>query len=249
MWTTGKVVSKTQWNDKLFSLGIRADIAPYLAGQFIKLSQVKDDKRIARAYSLVNSPDSPYLEVLAVAVEDGALSPNLQQLQIGDDIDVSTKATGFMTLEEIPSGVIQGENLWLLATGTAVGPFISMLGTSEPWQRFKRVFLVYGARKRHDLAYLEQLNMLTQKYPQQFTIVTCITREANPDGLNCRIPQGLINGAIEQFCDATITADDSQVMICGNPAMITEVQGLLRERGLAKNLRRAPGQITVEKYW
>jgi ferredoxin--NADP+ reductase len=31
--------------------------------------------------------------------------------------------------------------------------------------------------------------------------------------------------------------------------MIKELNQLLLDRGLVKNLRRAPGQITVEKYW
>ncbi|NKF51341.1 ferredoxin--NADP reductase [Shewanella sp. WXL01] len=249
MWTTGKVIAKQNWNDKLFSLRIEVDIAPYIAGQFIKLSQMQGDKRVARAYSLVNAPDAPYVEVLAVEVQDGQLSPKLHELEIGDEIEVSTKATGFMTLDEIPSGAVQGSDLWLLATGTAVGPFVSMLSTAEPWKRFERVLLVYGARFIDDLAYLEQLKAMELQYPQQFKLVTCITREPNPDGLTSRIPQGLLSGEIERYLGVEITPDDSQVMICGNPDMISEAQSLLLERGLAKNLRRAPGQITVEKYW
>lgn len=38
-------------------------------------------------------------------------------------------------------------------------------------------------------------------------------------------------------------------MLCGNPGMIQGATAALIDKGLAKNLRRAPGQITVEKYW
>ena len=249
MWTTGTVIERIEWNEKLFSLRIKADVEPFIAGQFIKLSQIRDEKRIARAYSVVNPPGKDYVEVLAVAVEDGQLSPDLQALNIGDNIEVSTKAAGFMTLDEIPTGALQGPHLWFLATGTAVGPFISMMETEEPWLRFEKVVLVYGVRLIEDLAYLPQLTALQEQYPTQFVFIPSVTRETYPDGLSCRIPDGLQSGALEQRAGVALNQENSQVMICGNPGMITDAQTALTEKGLVKNLRRAPGQITVEKYW
>ena len=249
MWTVGRVIERIDWNDKLFSLKIAADIEPFTAGQFIKLSQVRDDKRVARAYSVVNPPGTDYVEILAVAVEDGQLSPTLQSLAIGDEIDVTTKAAGFMVLDEIPAGDAQGKHLWFLATGTAVGPFISMMETDAPWQRFERVVLVYGVREAQDLAYLAQLQSLVKLHPEQFSLVLSVTRDSYPGALQCRIPDGLLSGEIEAAAGLKISATDSQVMICGNPGMITDAQQILLDKGLSKNLRRAPGQITVEKYW
>ena len=145
MWTTGKVIERIDWNNKLFSLKISADIQPFIAGQFIKLSQVRDGKRIARAYSLVNSPETDYIEILAVSVEGGQLSPELHTLQVGSEIQVSTQAAGFMILDELPR-THSAQTLWLLATGTAIGPFLSMLETEEAWKRFKRiVFSLWSA--------------------------------------------------------------------------------------------------------
>lgn len=249
MWINGTVLKRIDWNDKLFSLRIKADIEPFIAGQFIKLSQKRDDKRVARAYSLVNPPGTDYVEVLAVAVEEGQLSPDLQSLTPGDTIEITPKATGFMTLDEIPQGTLQGKHLWFLATGTAVGPFISMLATDEPWQRFEKVVLVYGVRLAEDLAYLDTIKQLKQKYPQQFVFIPIVTREDFPDALSCRIPDGISSGLIEKKAGLGINAGHSQVMICGNPGMISDAQAALIEKGLNKNLRRAPGQITVEKYW
>ncbi|TVL28631.1 ferredoxin--NADP reductase [Shewanella xiamenensis] len=249
MWTRGRVIERIDWNDKLFSLRIAAELAPFIPGQFIKLSQLQDDKRIARAYSLVNSPDKPYAEILAVAVEDGQLSPQLQNLTIGDEIDITPTATGFMTLDEIPKGELQGRHLWFLATGTAIGPFLSMLDTAEPWQRFEKIVLVYGVREAKDLAYLDKLKAYSMQYPDQFILCLTVTREKLYDALQCRIPDGLVSGEIERKVGLTLSAADSQVMICGNPGMISGAQAALLDKGLSKNLRRAPGQITVEKYW
>ncbi|EDQ01161.1 ferredoxin--NADP reductase [Shewanella benthica] len=249
MWIEGEVVGRVDWNDKLFSLKIRADIQPFIAGQFIKLSQVIDDKRVGRAYSIVNPPNGDIIEVLAVSVEDGQLSPNLQQLKVGDKLDVSPKASGFMTLEEIPNTSFAGKQLWLLATGTAVGPFISMLETDEPWQRFETVVLVYGVRLAEDLAYKAQLLQLERRYPNQFKLVLSVTRETLPEAIQSRISTGIQSGEIQKIVGVEITALDSQVMLCGNPDMISDTNKILLDMGLAKNLRRAPGQITVEKYW
>ena len=249
MWIEGEVVGRVDWNDKLFSLKIRADVQPFIAGQFIKLSQVMGDKRVGRAYSIVNSPGGDIIEVLAVSVEDGQLSPNLQQLKVGDKLDVSPKASGFMTLEEIPNTSFEGKQLWLLVTGTAVGPFISMLETDEPWNRFETVVLVYGVRLAEDLAYKEQLLQLERRYPNQFKLVFSVTREDLPEAIQTRISIGIQSGEIQKLVGVEITAQDSQVMLCGNPDMISDTNKILLDMGLAKNLRRAPGQITVEKYW
>jgi len=249
MWIEGEVIERIDWNDKLFSLKIKADIEPFIAGQFIKLSQIIDDKRIGRAYSIVNAPGSDFIEVLAVSVADGQLSPNLQQLNVGDVIDVSTKATGFLTLNEIPSSSSEGKQLWLMATGTAVGPFISMLDTLEPWSRFEKVILVYGVREAEDLAYLQKLELVKQQYPEQFKLVLSVTRENYPGSMNCRISTGLQSGEVEKYVGISISPEKSQVMLCGNPEMVNDASNILLERGLTKNLRRKPGQITLERYW
>ncbi len=246
MWNEAKVVERIDWTDKLFSLKLKADVGEFVAGQFIKLSQFINGKRVARAYSLVNAPESQLVEVLAVSVKDGNLSPRLQTLKVGDLVEISTKAAGFMTLDELPE---QGKHLWFFATGTAVGPFISMMRTVQPWQRFEKVILVYGVRFAEDLAYLDELKSYKQKYPGQFELVLSVTRESCEGALPQRITDGLASGAIEKQVGIMLSAEESQVMICGHPQMIVDLNELLHQRGLVKNLRRAPGQITVEKYW
>ncbi|MDF0533234.1 ferredoxin--NADP reductase [Shewanella sp. A32] len=248
MWHVGKVIERTDWNSRLFSLKIAVDIGPFIAGQFVKLGMEIQGKRVARAYSVVNAPGSNYIEILAVTVPDGSLSPALHLLLPGDVVEVNVPATGFLTLPELPSGKLQGRHLWMLATGTAVGPFLSMLDTAEPWQRFEQVILVYGARLVADLAYLDKLQTLARKNTQ-FCFLPSVTRETQSGMLHCRIPDGIASGEIERQAGITITATDSQVMLCGNPGMIHSTIELLTARGLHKNLRRAPGQITTEKYW
>jgi ferredoxin/flavodoxin---NADP+ reductase len=188
---------------------------------------------------------------LAVKVEEGQLSPHLHRLAIGETIEISTKAAGFLTLDELPQSA-EYNNLWFLATGTGVGPFISMLRTQEAWLKYEKIILVYGVSYQTDIAYHDVIQQLLLQNPKQFVFIPMVTRETREDmvnALHCRIPQGLVSGELEALAQVAITPQSSQVMICGNPEMISEVQALLLERGLTKNLRRAPGQITLEKYW
>lgn len=248
MWTQGRVIDRKDWNDKLFSLTIEAEIAPFIAGQFIKLSVTEQGRRIARAYSIVSAPQDSLIEILAVRVEDGLLSPHLQALNPGDLVDISTKAAGFLILDELPQAP-QYQDLWFLATGTGVGPFISMMRSTEVWQKYPKVVLAYGVRHVDDLAYLDTLEQLERTYPDQFVFIPMVTREAYARGLSCRIPAALESGELETLARVTLSANTSQVMICGNPDMVSEAQQVLEAKGLVKNLRRAPGQVSVEKYW
>ena len=246
-WLDAHVVKRVNWNDHLFSLQFRCEGSlEFIAGQFTKLGIMQDDGKIlSRPYSLVNAPQHDLLEVIAVPVEEGMLSPKLHLLQEGDPLKVMMPATGFLTLQEIPDA----RSLWMLATGTGVGPFLSMLGTDEPWQRFEQIVLVYAARYVHDLAYMENIERWQEQYPGRFKFVPIVSREAFPQGLRGRIPGLIEQKRIQKYCQTMLTPEDSHVMMCGNPEMIKETTDVLTDMGLRKHLRRDPGHITMERYW
>ncbi|MBC3766537.1 ferredoxin--NADP reductase [Neptunicella marina] len=243
-WQQATVLSNHFWTDNLFSLKVELPPQNFIAGQFVKLGLDINDKRIQRAYSLVNPPNTSYAEFYLTNVADGLLSPKLAALQPGDSVQVSSPATGFFTLEEVPDG----ECLWLLSTGTGIGPFLSILGTDAPWQRFKHIVLVHAARFSADLSYQALIESMQQQHPAQLRYIPVVSREAYEQGLNGRIPQLIQQNELQKAANHTIDKH-SQVMMCGNPDMIKECKTLLESMGLTKNLRRQPGQITVEQYW
>ena len=132
-WVTGKVTKVQNWTDALFSLTVHAPVLPFTAGQFTKLGLEIDGERVQRAYSYVNSPDNPDLEFYLVTVPDGKLSPRLAALKPGDEVQVVSEAAGFFVLDEVPDC----ETLWMLATGTAIGPYLSILQLGKDLDRFK----------------------------------------------------------------------------------------------------------------
>jgi ferredoxin/flavodoxin---NADP+ reductase len=243
-WLSGTVTENHHWHANLFSIKLQTPAFDFTAGQFVRLALNTADGRVQRAYSLVNSPGSAEQEFLVSTVVQGSLSPLLQQLKMGDTLEISQPASGFFVLDEVPDG----DNLWLISSGTGIGPYLSMLGTHKLWQRFKHIVLVHSVRTIADLAYRELIQQYQHQYPGQLHYQPIVTREAHAGALDKRLPLLIQSGELQNACKQALTTR-SQVMLCGNPAMIKETKTLLESMGLKKNLRREPGNITVEQYW
>lgn len=243
-WVEASVKDVVWWTDTLFSLIVNADVEPFKAGQFTKLSMMMDEKRIARAYSYVNAPSSPDLEFYLINVADGLLSQQLAKLKPGDKVMIESRASGFFTLDEIPAS----EQLFMLSTGTAIGPFLSMLEQGDVWQQFKHITLVHGVRLNADLSYQQRIIQLQQQHAQ-LSYIPVVSREQANMGLNGRITDRITDSKLFSHCQNAVTPKNAQFMICGNPDMVKDTSALLTELGYTRNRRREPGQITVEQYW
>jgi len=244
-WNIGEVVERKQWSKALHSLYVDADIDPFEAGQFVKIALEIKGVVIGRPYSLVNPPDSRPLEIYYIEVPSGPLTSHLVKLISGDKILVASRAHGFMILDEVP----QAKHLWVMATGTGVGPFLSILATDKPWQRFEQVVLVYAVRTLSDLSYQERISQNLAKHPGQFVFIPFLSRETLDFALTGRISQAIIDGRLEAHAGVKISAENSQIMLCGNPQMVKDTTNVLIKRGLKKHRRFEPGQITAENYW
>ena len=244
-WLQGRVAERVDWTPDLCSLKVEAAIAPFRAGQFVKLGLASGDDTVGRPYSLVNAPQEALLEFYFSIVPEGPLSPRLAHLAVGDTLLVMPQASGFLVLDEVPPA----SHLWLISTGTGIGPFLSILKTAEPWQRFQRVVLVHAVRQATELSYRHTIAALADEHRQKFSYVPFVSREQADFALAGRIPEALKDGRLEQRVNLPIDAKQSHVMLCGNPGMVADVTALLKARGLAKHKRREPGQISAETYW
>jgi len=242
-WLEGKVIENRAWTDTLFSLRVECPRLVFEAGQFVRIGLDLEGERVARPFSFVNAPDDPVLEFYGVVVPEGPLSPHLARLVAGDTLWVADNPAGWLILSEVP----QARELWLVATGTGIAPFLSILRTPAPWQRYERVILVHGVRHAAELVYGELLEEIQSKR-KQFQIVTFVSRGKHSGALEGRIPAAVADGRLEA-AGAPIGPERSQFMLCGNPSMLKDMQAALAARGLRKHRRRAPGQITVESFW
>ncbi len=244
-WVDAKVIENIHWTDTLYSLRIEGDIDPFEAGQFGRLGLMIDDQIVGRPYSFVNPPDSDYHEFYSITVDEGLLSPALAKLEAGDHVYLGKKPNGFLVLSEIPDG----EDLWMMSTGTGIGPFLSILKTQTPWQRFKRCILVHGVRKAEELTYQKTIQLIKADHEDQFDYVPFVSREPTEFTISGRIPAAIKDGRLEERVQLKIEDGKSQIMLCGNPDMVKDARVILQDRGLKKNLRRTPGNISTENYW
>ena len=244
-WLTGHVVENKQWSERLHSLRIDAGIEPFEAGQFIKLGLSINGEIVGRPYSLVNPPHQRPLDCYFIVVPGGPLTQRLAILRPGDEVLVAPRAAGFLVLSEVPAA----RYLWLIATGTGVGPFLSMIRSETPWQRFERVVLVHAVRTVAELTYQDAIQQVSAAHPQQFAYIPFVSREPCDFALSGRVSQAIEDGRLEARAGIALNAAESQIMLCGNPQMVQDTVNVLIERGLKKHRRRDPGQISVENYW
>ena len=176
---------------------------------------------------------------------EGPLSPRLAALKAGDAVQVAPKPNGFLVLDEVPPAI----HLWLLSTGTGLGPFLSILKTAEPWQRFQRVVLVHAARTANELTYRRAIAEIAEAEPRRFAYIPFLSREAADYALAGRIPPAIADGRLEARAGLALEPTLAHVMLCGNPAMVEDATAALAARGLRKHRRKEPGQISMETYW
>jgi ferredoxin--NADP+ reductase len=174
---------------------------------------------------------------------------------VGDALWVNKTVFGFLTLDAFAGG----EDLWLLATGTGLSAYLSMLRDPTTFSRFKRIVLVHGVRHAFELAYRNELLSLMQQHPGQLTYLPLTTQESLTQDLSpsltptslkpARLTTLLSAGELEQRAGLLLDPSQARIMLCGNPAMVTEMRGLLSERGFAAGRRGVAGNLAVENYW
>ena len=272
------VLSKTTWTPNLFSFTVsRPDSFKFTAGQFVRLgvnpSQLKyykqlsvvadtddDDEElnetlnedIFRAYSIVSSPFDEVLEFFSIVIPDGAFTSQLQHLEVGDELLLNTMPFGFLTLARYQKPL--PKDLWLLATGTGLAPFLSMLQDLKTWEDYEHIVLAYSARSTEELAYMDKIESLKEDFgslvdnPAKLIFIPIVTREPVEGALTERLPKLLLDGTLQARAGIDLDVDSTHVMLCGNPEMVEDTKETLKSLGLVMN-RRGEGNIAVENYW
>ncbi|WP_395825260.1 ferredoxin--NADP reductase [Collimonas sp.] len=248
-----RVTSVHRWTDKLFSFRTTRPAGyQFTPGQFARLGVVSGEEILWRAYSITSAADDNELEYFLVQVPGGQFSEQLKNLKPGDPMLVEKFSYGFMTTERF----VDGEDLWMLATGTGLGPFISILQDPTVWQKFRNLILVHCVRNADELAYQELLASLPFR-PQlavggaRLQLLRATTRDTRvaAGNLQGRITGLLADGTLEAAAGLDISVEKSRIMMCGNPEMITATRELLHQRGLRPCRRTVPGQFVTEDYW
>jgi len=260
-WITAKVIENRKLTDRHYSLIFDAELMPFQAGQFARLQieatpvetnlvETKDDEELekfANPYSLINTPDEKYAEVYFNTVPGGKVSNGLAALKAGDTLEIAQPCVGFFVLSQVPKDV---KNLWMLSTGTGIGPFLSMLKTSDAWQRFDQIILVHAVPHANELCYAELIEQFKSDHLEQFSFIPIVSREDKTGALRGRIPALLGDGQLEKQANLKLSKDDSHVMLCGNSGMLKDTKALLKEQfKMDRHLNHKPGHVSAEQYY
>ncbi len=246
-----RVLSVHHWNDTLFSFKTTRDQGlRFHNGHFVMLGLPVDGRPLLRAYSIASANYEEHLEFFSIKVADGPLTSRLQHLKAGDEILVSRKPTGTLTLHDL----LPGKHLYMFATGTGLAPFLSIIKDPETYERFDKVVLVHGVRHTSELAYADYIGgelprneFFGDEVRDKLIYYPTVTRE--PYRNRGRLTDLIVGGAL--FEDIGLPPLDparDRAMICGSPGMLKDTCALLNERGFTISPRIGePGDYVIER--
>jgi ferredoxin--NADP+ reductase len=248
---TERVLHVHHWNETLFSFRTTRDPAlRFRNGHFVMLGLPVEGKPLLRAYSVASANHAEYLEFFSIKVADGPLTSRLQHLQPGDEVIVGRKPVGSLVLDDLRPG----RHVYLLATGTGLAPFMSIIQDPETYERFEKVVLVHGVRQVDELAYadffqhqLPEHEILGEMLRDKLVYYPTVTREAfrNMGRLTELIESGKLAADIGL---PPIDPSVDRAMICGSEAMLEDTCKLLDSRGFRISPRQGePGDYVIER--
>jgi ferredoxin--NADP+ reductase len=206
------------------------------------------DRMIRRAYSIASSSMSgEYMDFYISMVSTGVLTPRLFALEVGDRLWMSDHPKGMFTLADVP----KHKHIVLVATGTGLAPYMSMLTSHLECGGTRKFAVLHGADHSWDLGYRAELEAL-QHLCSNFTYIPTLDHpEDEPvswQGYTGWV-QGLWKaGGIEAAWGFRPSPDTTEVFLCGVPGMLDDMLELLTAEGFTEHTRNDPGEIHVERY-
>lgn len=237
---TETVTEVHHWNDALFSIKTtRDDGLRFRNGEFAMIGLVVDGRPLLRAYSIASPNYEEHLEFFSIKVQDGPLTSRLQHIKVGDELLVSKKPTGTLVLDDL----LPGKNLYMLATGTGLAPFLALSRDPEVYESFDKIILVHGVRHKDDLAYREMFEnelpndeIFGEWYREKFIYYPTTTRDDSEH--TGRITDLMESGKLfEDIGLPQMNKDDDRVLICGSMPFNADVAKILDGFGLTVSPR------------
>lgn len=248
---TERVLSVNHWSDSLFSFKTTREPGfRFESGHFVMVGLELNGKPLMRAFSIASPHYEDTLEFLSVKVPNGPLTSELQHVTPGAQILISNKPVGTLVVRDLKPG----RRLFLLATGTGLAPFMSIIQDPETYERFERVVLIHGVRRVSELAYADYIGeelpnheFLGEEISEKLIYYPTVTRE--PFRNNGRLTDLIHSGKL--FADLGLPPLDpahDRAMICGGPAMLAESSAMLDDYGFIISPGVGePGDYVIER--
>ncbi len=197
----------------------------FLAGQYVNVGIPGTTE--TRSYSFSSKPGNRLTGFVVRNVPNGKMSEFLSKTVKSGDKMTFTGPFGSFYLRDVARPVL------MLAGGTGIAPFMSMLQVLEEKGSTQPVRLVFGVTNDFDLVAIEKLNVLQDKLPW-FEYRTVV---AHNDSQHER--KGYVTGHIE---NDWLNQGDVDIYLCGPVPMVEAVRGWLDTEGVK------PKNFLFEKF-
>ncbi|MEM0899179.1 MAG: ferredoxin--NADP reductase [Pseudomonadota bacterium] len=248
----GQTVTEVEhYTDRLFRFRVtRPQSLRFRSGEFVMIGMPGDNgKPILRAYSIASPSWDDTLEFYSIKVPDGPLTSRLQKVQEGDQIILKTKPVGTLVIDAL----LPGKRLWMLATGTGIAPFASLVRDPEVYEKFDTVILTHTCREVAELKYGEDLianltndPLIGEMVEGKLVYYPTATRE---DFKNTgRVTDQIRSGELFNTLGVpTWSVEEDRIMICGSMGLNVEIAELCKLAGMEEGANSKPGHYVLEK--
>ena len=178
--------------------------AAFNAGQMVAVGITRSGPK--RLYSIASGETDQEMSILFDIKPDGALTPSLALVQAGDSIVCSPPHGSFLATTE-PA--------WLIATGTGIAPFRSMLRSGQTANKK----IIHGGRFLYSFYFQDEIKKSGTNY------VRCCTQQA---------AKGVFHGRLTNYLRETeLPVSGCRYYLCGSAEMVVDTRDLLISRGIA----------------
>lgn len=222
----GSVAALTRLGDAAWELlvDVPEDAPAFLPGQYVNIGVPGSSQH--RSYSFSTAAGARRMGFLIKQVPGGLMSGWLAQAQAGTPLQM-TGPLGSFYLRPVTRPLL------LLAGGTGLAPFLSMLETLAQQGCAQPVHLIYGVTRDQDLVLVERLEDYARRIPG-FSYSTCVA-----DAASTHPRRGYVT---EHMPAEVLHAGNVDVYLCGPPPMVDAVQRHFKAAGIA------PTSFHYEKF-
>ena len=235
------------WSDKTFSFKTTRNYPnKFNNGEFAMIGMEHEDKKLMRAYSFASANHEDYLEFLSIKINDGPLTSKLQHLKVGDEILVNPRSTGTLVIDYLEPG----RNLYMIATGTGLAPFLGIIKDPATYERFDKVVLTHTVQYEEELAYHDPLKYFNEEWKTltngNFIYFNTLTQQEWPR--KGRITQWIKDGSLYSATTGQdLDVENDRFMICGSQGLNRDLIDHFESLNMSEGNTSIPGKFVVEK--
>lgn len=215
-WQKAKLINSKQLTSNVKSFFFSAsNLKKHKSGQYFDLKLTNN--KSARSFSVASSPKIGYLEFVIQKIDSGKLSPFLFDLKIGDEIEINGPRGDFYFLSN------SKKDLLLIAGGTGIVPFISILRHHYKNFKERKINLIYSVTSESDLLFKNEFNKYRES-DSNLTIHYVFTRNNTNQRINLRVLSDLLNNS---------SISSSSIYIAGSTSFVENIYSNLIKLGFS----------------